>query len=321
VRSSAAGLALPDATAVEWAMLRFTRRDTLALIGAVLATPKMARAAADPMQRVIPSSGEKLPVLGLGTWQVLDVPAGGADFDAASAAVRRFLEDGGRLIDSSPMYGRAEERVGDILAGIKPAPSIFLATKIWTQGRAAGERQLANSHRLMRAKTLDLVQVHNLQDLDVHLATLRDAKAAGTVRYIGVTHYLASAHEELERVIRREHPDFLQINYSLAEPQAGTRLLPAARGLGIAVLINRPFTKGAMLDRAAGRPLPPVAAELGCRSAAQLFIKWVLGDAAVTVVLTGTRNPQHAAENLEAASGAMPDEMQRAAIQAWFADL
>jgi diketogulonate reductase-like aldo/keto reductase len=302
-------------------MHRVTRRNTLALIGAFLANPQVAQAAADPMQRAIPSSGERLPVLGLGTWQVLDVPASGADFDAARAATRRFLEDGGKLIDSSPMYGRAEERVGDILAGIKPAPSIFLATKIWTQGRAAGERQLANSRRLMRARTLDLVQVHNLQDLDIHLATLRDAKAAGTVRYIGVTHYLASAHEELERVIRREHPDFLQINYSLAEPEAGARLLPLARELGVAVLINRPFTKGAMIDRAAGRPLPAVAAELGCRSAAQLFIKWVLGDAAVTVVLTGTRNPRHAAENLVAASGAMPDPAQRAAIHGWFAAL
>jgi diketogulonate reductase-like aldo/keto reductase len=273
------------------------------------------------MQRAIPSSGEKLPVLGLGTWQVLDVPGSGADFDAASAATRRFLEDGGKLIDSSPMYGRAEERVGDIIEGIRPSPPVFLATKIWTEGRAAGQRQLANSHRLMRAKTLDLVQVHNLQDLDVHLATLRDAKAAGTVRYIGVTHYLASAHEELERVIRREHPDFLQINYSLAEPEAGNRLLPIARELGVAVLINRPFTKGAMIDRAAGRPLPPVAAELGCRSAAQLFIKWVLGDAAVTVVLTGTRNPRHVAENLEGAGGSMPDQTQRTAIQRWFASL
>ncbi len=167
-----------------------------------------------------------------------------------------------------------------------------------------GKQQLADSHRFLRAKTLDLVQVHNLQDLDTHLATLRTARDGGTVRYIGVTHYVASAHAELERVTRREKPDFLQVNYSLAEPDAGERLLPAARDLGVAVLVNRPFTKGAMIDRAAGQALPPVAAELGCRSAAQLFIKWVLGDPAVTVVLAATRNPRHAAENLEAASGA-----------------
>ncbi len=297
---------------------RFSRREALWLIGALAAAPSFAIAAADPMQRAIPRTSEKLPALGLGTWQVLDVAPSGRDYDAALAAVRSFLDSGGRLIDSSPMYGRSEERVGDILAAIRPAATPFLATKIWTTGREAGLAQLADSHRLMRAKVLDLVQVHNLQDLDVHLASLRDAKQAGTVRYIGVTHYVASAHAELERVIRREKPDFMQINYSLAEPEAGARLLPTARELGVAVLVNRPLTKGGMIDRAAGKPLPPVAAELGARTAAQLFIKWVLGDPAVTVVLTGTRNPLHAAENLEAAAAPVPTAAQRKQIGEWF---
>lgn len=297
---------------------RMSRREALWLIGALAAAPAVAIAAADPMQRAIPRTGEKLPALGLGTWQVLDVGSSGRDFDAALAAVRSFLDSGGRLIDSSPMYGRAEERIGDILATVKPKTKPFLATKIWTTGREAGRAQLADSHRLMRAKVLDLVQVHNLQDLAVHLATLRDAKQAGSVRYIGVTHYVASAHAELERVIRREKPDFLQINYSLAEPEAGARLLPAARDLGVAVLVNRPLTKGGMIDRAAGKSLPPVAEELGAHTAVQLFIKWVLADPAVTVVLTGTRNPRHAAENLEAASGRVPTPAQRKAIADWF---
>jgi len=294
-----------------------SRRDAIALLGALATAPASARAA-EPMQRAIPRTGEMLPALGLGTWQVLDVAASGADYDSATAAVRSFLESGGKVIDSSPMYGRAEERVGDILAAIRPATKPFLATKVWTTGRAAGKSQLADSHRLMRAKKLDLVQVHNLQDLDAQLATLREAQAAGTVRYVGVTHYVASAHAELERVIRRERPDFLQINYSLAEPEAGERLLPVASELGVAVLINRPLSKGSMIDRAAGRSLPPVAAELGCRSAAQLFIKWVLADPAVTVVLTGTRNPRHAAENLAAATGIVPNQAQRSAIGSWF---
>lgn len=299
---------------------RLTRRQAMALIAAAAATPRLA-AAAEPILRAIPASGEKLPALGLGTWQVLDVPQSGAEFDAALGAMRSFLEAGGRVIDSSPMYGRAEERIGDILAELRPAGRPFLATKIWTSGKAAGERQLADSHRLMRSKVLDLVQVHNLQDLDTQLATLRAAQEAGSVRYVGVTHYLASAHGELERVIRREKPDFLQVNYSLAEPDAGTRLLPAARDLGVAVMVNRPFTKGSMIDRAAGRPLPAVAAELGCRSAAQLFLKWVLGEPAVTVVLAATRNPRHAAENVAAASGRVPDAAQRRAIAGWFAGL
>ena len=299
---------------------RLTRRETLELLAAFAASPA-ADAAARPIERAIPRTGERLPALGLGTWQVLDVAPRGADYDAALAAVQSFLEAGGRVIDSSPMYGSSEERVGDILAAIKPASQPFLATKIWTTGRGAGERQLADSHRFMRAKVLDLVQVHNLQDLDMHLATLRAARDAGTVRYIGVTHYLASAHAELERVIRREKPDFLQVNYSIAEPEAGARLLPLARELDVAVLVNRPFTKGAMIDRAVGHTLPPVAAELGCRSAAQLFIKWVLGDPAVTVILAATHNPRHAAENLAAAAGRVPDDGQRKTIAEWFATL
>jgi diketogulonate reductase-like aldo/keto reductase len=297
-----------------------TRREACGLLAA-LAVPISGMTASMPIERIVPRSGERLPALGLGTWQVLDVPASGSEYEAARSAVRGFLAAGGRVIDSSPMYGSSEERVGDILADLKPARQPFLATKIWTTGRESGERQLADSHRLMRAKTLDLVQVHNLQDLDSHLGTLRAARDAGTVRYIGVTHYLASAHAELERVIRREKPDFVQVNYSIAEPEAGARLLPVARDLGVAVLVNRPFTKGSMIDRAAGHALPPVASELGCRSAAQLFIKWVLGEPAVTVILAATRNPRHAAENLEAAAGRVPDEGQRKAIAGWFASL
>jgi diketogulonate reductase-like aldo/keto reductase len=299
---------------------RLTRRQALALLTAAAVAPRLS-ADAGPILRAIPGTGEKLPALGLGTWQVLDVPASGAEFDAALAAVRSFLTAGGRVIDSSPMYGRSEARIGDILAKLEAATKPFLATKIWTSGKTAGERQLADSHRLMQSTVLDLVQVHNLQDVDTHLATLRAARGAGTVRYIGVTHYLASAHAELERVIRREKPDFLQVNYSLAEPEAGDRLLPVARELGVAVLVNRPLTKGAMIDRAAGRPLPAVAAELGCRSAAQLFLKWVLGEPAVTVVLAATRNPRHAAENMAAATGRVPDTAQRRAIADWFARL
>ena len=297
--------------------LHMTRRAALMLLAA-MATPRLA-AAAEPILRAIPRTGEKLPALGLGTWQVLDVPPSGAEFDAALTTTRSFLASGGRVLDSSPMYGRSEERIGDILAAIRPSHRPFLATKIWTTGRESGRRQLADSHRYLRAKTLDLVQVHNLQDLDTQLETIRAARDAGTVRYVGVTHYHASAHAELERVLRREKPDFLQINYSVAEPEAAARLLPAARELGVAVLVNRPFSKGAMIDRVAGRALPPVAAELGCRSAAQLFIKWVLGDPAVTVVLAATRNPRHATENLEAASGPVPAAGQRNAIAEWFA--
>ncbi len=306
--------------AVQDAGGRLTRRRAVGLLAAMAAFP-MARAAAEPVLRAIPRSGEKLPVLGLGTWQVLDVSASGPEFEGAREAVNGFLAAGGRVIDSSPMYGRSEERIGDILATLKPATRPFLATKIWTTGRGAGESQLADSQRLMQASQLDLVQVHNLQDLDTQLATLREAREAERVRYVGVTHYLASAHGELERVIRREKPDFLQVNYSLAEPEAAVRLLPVARDLGVAVMVNRPFAEGGMFRRAAAAGLPPVAVELGCRSPAQLFVKWILGDPAVTVILAATGNARHAAENVEAASGAVPDAVQRQAIADWFAAL
>ncbi len=298
-----------------------TRRDTLKMLGVLAAAPGGALAAGQPIRREIPTSGELLPALGLGTWQVLDVPASGPDYERARDALASFLNSGGSVIDTSPMYGRSEERIGDMLAEIQPATKPFLATKIWTRGAESGRRQLADSHRLMRAETIDLVQVHNLLDLGVQMPTIRAAKEAGTVRYTGVTHHVEGAHDEVERVIRRERPDFVQINYSLAEPESGERLLPAARDLGVAVLVNKPFVKGSMIDRAAGKPLPPVAEELGCRSAAQLFLKWVLGNPAVTVILAATRNPKHAAENVEAATGAVPDAAQRRAIERWFAAL
>lgn len=298
-----------------------SRRQALLMLGAGIAAPGLKAHAAGPARREIPASGESLPVLGLGTWQVFDTAPLGADFEAAADTLRTFVEQGGRLIDSSPMYGQSEARVGDIVTAAGLADRTFIATKIWTRGEEAGRLQLAQSQELLRRRQLDLVQVHNLLDVDAHWRTLQAAREAGAVRYLGLTHYQASAHRELEDEARRLRPEFIQVNYSLAEPEAGGRLLPFARDVGIAVLVNRPFTKGAMIDRARGRPLPPQAVELGCRSAAQLFLKWVLADAAVTVVLTGTRNPRHARENVEAAAEPFPDAAQRRAIADWFVDL
>ncbi len=300
----------------------FTRREAMLLIGAGLAVPKAGLAdAASAGRRRIPGSGETLPAVGLGTWQAFDTPPQGAEFVAAAAALSAFLDGGGRVIDTSPMYGRAEARLGEMLDGQPLLQDAFIATKVWTRGREEGVRQLEESRRLLGRPTLDLVQVHNLLDFDVHWRTLQDAREAGKVRYLGITHYQAAAHDELERVMRAVRPDFLQVNYSLAEPDAASRLLPAARDLGVAVLINRPFTKGAMVDRARGKSLPSVAADLRCRSAAQLFLKWVLGEPAVTVALAGTRDARHAEENLQAAMPPLPDEPQRRVIESWFASL
>jgi diketogulonate reductase-like aldo/keto reductase len=289
------------------------RRDFLFTLGAVAASGA-TYAAREPISRPIPKGkGERVAAVGLGSWQAFDVEASGADFEQARGALARYRALGGRVVDTSPMYGRAEAALGAL--GVD---DLFVATKIWTRGKAEGERQLASSFAKLKRERLDLVQVHNLLDADAHLATIAKAKAQGTVRYAGVTHYTASAHAELERFVARDEVDFVQVNYSLAEPEADRRLLDAAAAHGVAVLVNRPFAEGAMFAAVKGKPLPAVAQELGCSSAAQLFVKWILGHEAVTCVLAGTRKPQHVEENLAAATEPLPSAAQRKQIAQWF---
>lgn len=294
---------------------------TLAATAAAAAVmPQIAHTAGMAvMKRPIPKSGEQLPVIGLGTSNTFDVEAASAEGATAKDALAAFVDAGGTLVDSSPMYGRAERAVGDLAASLGLGARLFLATKIWTQGRREGEAQLAQSQQRLRRTKLDLVQVHNLIDTATHVATLRAARDAGTVRYIGLTHYTRGAQAELEREMKKHDVDFIQINYSPLEPEAGGRLLPAAADAKVAVLVNRPFADGALFDRVKGRALPPEAAVLGCGSAAQLALKWILAHPAVTCVLAGSRKASHVRDNLAAASGALPDPAQRAAIAAWFA--
>jgi diketogulonate reductase-like aldo/keto reductase len=218
---------------------------------------------------------------------------------------------GGRVIDSSPMYGAAEEVVGDLGAELGALDKLFLATKVWTQGREAGIAQMERSRRLFRVPRLDLLQIHNLLDWSTHLGPLREWKQAGRVRYLGVTHYTASAYDELERVLRSEPFDFVQVNYSLGERDAERRILPLARDRGIAVLVNRPFAGGGLFERVRGQPLPPWAAEIGCQSWAQLFLKWILAHPAVTCVIPATSRPQHLLDNMTAGAGGLPDAAMR----------
>jgi diketogulonate reductase-like aldo/keto reductase len=262
--------------------------------------------------RTIPKSGEAIPMVGLGTWQAFDVAQRAADRDGAREALRAFVGRGGTLVDSSPMYGSAEAVVGDLAADLGIHKSLFLATKVWTRGRAEGVRQMEASIAKMQSALkgpLDLMQVHNLLDFDVHWKTLRDWKAAGRVRYIGFTHYAASAHAEMERLVRTADPDFIQINYSIAEPEAGARLLPLAAERGVAVIVNRPFAEGAMFERVRGRAVPQAMADAyGATSWAQLFLKWILANPAVTCAIPGTRNPKHVLDNLTAATALLPGE-------------
>jgi diketogulonate reductase-like aldo/keto reductase len=290
-----------------------SRRAFLRAAGALLGGLLMptGSAAAAPLERRIPRSGEALPAVGLGTWQVFDVGRDAQALAECRETLRAFVEGGGRLVDSSPMYGSAEQVTGQLAAELGVQAGLFVATKVWTSGRQAGVRQMEESLRRLRVDRLDLMQVHNLVDAPTHLATLREWKTAGRIRHLGVTHYHVAAHADLEALVKRGDIDFVQVNYSLAEPEAERRLLGAAAAAGTAVIVNRPFAEGAMFRRVRDRALPPWAKEAGCASWAQLFLKWILAHPAVTCVIPGTRNPRHVADNLGAMSGPLPDAALR----------
>jgi aryl-alcohol dehydrogenase-like predicted oxidoreductase len=266
--------------------------------------------------RPIPSSGEALPVVGVGTWINFDVAPGSADYAALSGVLDALFNAGGTVIDSSPMYGRAERTTGELLAARSPRPAAFLATKVWTSGRDAGIAQMEASLRLLQTARLDLMQIHNLVDWRTHLPTLRRWKDAGRLRYIGITHYTPSAFADVEAVLRAERLDVLQINYALDDRAAETRLLPLARERGVAVVVNRPFGGGGLLGRLRGRALPGWAGEVGATSWAQLALKFVLSHPAVTCAIPGTGTPRNMADNAAAGAGPFLNESQRAALLA-----
>jgi diketogulonate reductase-like aldo/keto reductase len=302
----------------------FTRAEVLKLAGGagvtcLLGTPAHSQQSSEKVHmqtRTIPSSGEKLPVVGCGTWQTFDV---GADANARkklAEVLATLFDAGGTVIDSSPMYGTSEDVAGSLIAKMGARSKAFIATKVWTRGKQAGIQQIERSMQLLRTDKLDLMQVHNLLDWRIHLATLRDMKAKGRIRYIGVTHYTSSAYRELESGMRAEELDFIQVNYSADDRAAEDRILPLAAERGMAVLINLPFGGGGLLRRLRGRPLPQWAAEIDCRTWAQILLKFVLSNPAVTCVIPGTSNPDHMRENARAGVGAFLTEAQRKRIVA-----
>jgi diketogulonate reductase-like aldo/keto reductase len=270
--------------------------------------------AASMPTRPIPSSGEALPVVGLGTYINFDVSPGSAPYQALPKVLEALFAAGGAVIDSSPMYRRAEETTGELLAAGGSRARAFLATKVWTSGRDAGLAQMEQSFRLLRTPRIDLMQIHNLLDWRTHLPTLRQWKAAGRIRYLGITHYTASAYDAVEAVMKAEPLDFLQIIYALDDRGVEARLLPLAAERGVAVLVNMPFGGGGLLRRLRDRPLPGWAAEAGAASWAQLALKFVLAHPAVTCVIPGTGNPRYMAENAAAASGPRLTDAQRTAL-------
>ncbi len=299
------------------------RRATLRTLGALGAVALMGNASGRQgmATRAIPSSGEALPVIGIGTWQTFDVGADKAARAPLKEVLRLFFAGGGRVVDSSPMYGSSESVVGDACAELGICEPLFMATKVWTRGREEGLREMQRSIERMHAGRMDLLQVHNLLDVEVHTKTLREWKAQKRVRYLGITHYTSSAYAEVERWLKTKQYDFLQINYSLAENESEQRLLPLAQQLGVAVIANRPFAEGAMFRRVRGKPLPPWAAELGVASWAQYFLKWIVSHPAVTCTIPGTGSPEHMADNLAAGMGALPDGAQRARMAQHYAAL
>ncbi|MBI4749247.1 MAG: aldo/keto reductase [Acidobacteria bacterium] len=265
----------------------------------------------DILKRVIPSSGEKLPAIGLGTWQTFDAGTSEAERAPLGEVLQMLVKFGGSMIDSSPMYGQSERVVGDLTAQLQIRDRLFLATKVWTQGQQAGIDQMEQSARLLKAKTIDLMQIHNLMDWQIHLRTLRDWKAKGKIRYLGITHYTVSAYPDLERILRSEPVDFVQFNYSILTREAESRLLPLAAEKGVAVIINRALESGSLFGRVKGKPLPAWAAEIDCASWGQFFLKYVVSHPAVTCVISGTSKPHHMKDNLGAAFGKLPDEPTR----------
>jgi diketogulonate reductase-like aldo/keto reductase len=273
--------------------------------------PTPSHAATPLIKRGIPRTGEQLPVIGLGTYIVLDVAPGAPELVELKEVLTTFAAGGAKLIDSSPMYGRAEAAVGELLAATNLRDEVFLATKVWTSGRDSGIRQMQDSLRVMRTKQIDLMQVHNLLDLATHTKTLNEWKAAGTLRYIGITHYHAGAYRELEKLLKTRVYDFVQFNYSLAERDAEQRLLAVAAESGAAVIINRPFAQGELFAKVKGRELPAWAAEFDCSSWAQFFLKYIIAQPAVTCAIPGTGKVRHMTDNLKAGTGRLPDERTR----------
>ena len=275
-----------------------------------------ARAAEAPLQRPIPKTGELLHAVGLGTWQTFDVGGDAGGRAAAREVLARFVNAGGQLVDSSPMYGSSESVVGDLAGTVGAQKPLFLATKVWTTGRESGIRQMEESLRRMRTPTsnrmaMDLMQVHNLSDVKTQLKTLREWKEQGKIRYLGITHYQEGAFAEMERLIKSEKLDFAQFNYNVMTPAAEARLLPVCAETKTAVIVNRPFEEGDLFRLVKGKELPKWAEEFDCRSWAQYFLKFILSHPAVTCAIPATRNPDYLQDNMGAALGRLPDVVMR----------
>ena len=273
------------------------------------------------IKRHIPGTNELLPTVGLGTWIQFDVSSTSSELSQLTSVLKAMHEKGGKLIDSSPMYGKAESRVGDLTQKLD-ANQFFYATKVWTTGKENGIQQMTSSMQKMQREQLDLMQIHNLLDWKIHLNTLKAWKEQGKIRYIGITHYTNSSHDELAQIIKTEQAiDFVQFNYSITNRHAESRLLETARDKNVAVIINRPYQGGSLFRLSKDKPLPSLAKEFGIESWGQYFLKFIISHPAVTCVIPGTSKPKHMIDNMHAAYGKLPDAEQREAMYQYFSKL
>ena len=303
-----------------------TRRRAVKLIGATTASvclpigsSRIFAAEGSPLRRAIPSTGEKLPVIGLGSAVTFDVPFNSPKVTDITEVITRFVNRGGKVIDSSPSYGNAESLIGQIAGKSGLTDSLFIATKVRARDREAGIAQIEQSLRRFQRRKIDLIQVHNLVAVEVQMSALRESKGKGKIRYTGITYSEPQGFAEIERNMKSQRPDFVQINYSIADRGAAQRILPLAQELRMGVIINRPFGSGGVIKAAQGKPLPPWAAEFDCHSWAQFLLKWVVSHPAVTCVIPATNNPQHLVDNMGAGFGRLPDAKTRQRMAALFA--
>ena len=305
-----------------------TRRKFLRSLGgwglAALTLPRRgigASAPASSLTKPIPTSGERLPVIGMGSWLTFDV---GDELDARAArleVLQAFFAQGGGMIDSSPMYGSSQEVIGWCLQSLKNTAGLFAATKVWTPGRRLGILQMESAENLWGVERFDLMQIHNMLDWQTHLGTLKDWKKEGRLRYLGITTSHGRRHAELEAALKRERFDFVQFTYNLVDREVEQRLLPLAAERGVAVIINRPFQRGGLFGRVRGKPLPPWAAEFDCVNWAQFFLKFVVSHPAVTCAIPATSKVGHMVENMGAGVGRLPDAAMRERMIRYFENL
>lgn len=308
------------------ALTRISRRRFILALGAMaagaaFAPRRLLAGGRTPVKKAIPSSGEQLPVIGMGTSRTFDAGGGAAEMDLLAEVLQAFFDNGGTVIDTSPMYGAAETVVGELLKTVGRPDGLFAATKVWTDGRQSGIEQMERSLQLMGVGVMDLMQIHNLRDWQTHLPVLREWKRQGKIRYIGITTSHGRFHAELEQIMRNEPLDFVQFSYNIEDRTAEQRLLPLAAERGIATLINRPFQRGELFRAVREKPLPEWSAEFDCRSWGQFFLKFIAAHPAVTCVIPATSKVHHMVDNMGAGFGRMPDAIMREKMRQYYAAL